>query len=134
MFLYQTTEPPDTYLDLVALLTSPAAAVLAVTVIVSGLAYVLNRNPRWLGLVVSIVVVFGANLLSGKNTPADLFMAFINSFVVFFSAAGLSSAVALGLQPKPTTLTTATSSTTGLESASEGRGAGTRRTFFQRWF
>jgi hypothetical protein len=96
MFYLQQT--PESYITLKDLLTNPASAVLAVTVVTAGLAYVANRNPRWLGLVVTLFVVFGSTLLNGKPSLETLFLAVLNSFVIFFSAAGLSAAVASGLQ------------------------------------
>lgn len=71
-----------------------SAAVLFIT---NGLRFATGWSPRWLGLVVAIVLTMLVELLTEyqiDHNPLALLVAFCNSFVVYLSAVGGNSVLA----------------------------------------
>lgn len=117
-------------------LTTFAGATGATVVIANGLQYVLDRNPRWLALIIAETVCVGTvllNFISGTEPgeqiiASQIFVAVVNGFLVFSSAAGLSqmAPAVVGTVPPPAALERGdvTGETT----------ARTRRGFWAPWF
>lgn len=68
----------------------------ATFVICNGLQRAFNFNPKWLGLVVALVVVLGGVYASGGRSPVDYLIGIVNSFLVYCSAAGATGALGGG--------------------------------------
>ena len=78
-------------LDLTALGTI-GGMTLATTAVTNGLWRSLGWQPRWLGLVVSLIICLATAFFAGNIAGADLFLAVLNAFVVYLAAAGTSGA------------------------------------------
>lgn len=70
----------------------------AVTTVATGVVQQkFNTSPAWTGLVFSFLVVLASLFLADRLTdPKSLVVGFFNSFLVFSSAAGATSAIAGG--------------------------------------
>lgn len=76
-------------------LLTQGGATLAVTVITNGLQYAFGLNPKYIGLIVSIVVVFGgasSSILSDFSI-AQIIVAIVNTFFIYNGAVGLTTIV-----------------------------------------
>ncbi len=87
-----------------------AGAVGATTVVSNGLQRALDFNPKWLALalaeVICLAIVFYSHTQAGADArpmSADYFVALINGFLVFCSAAGATAAAAQAANKEPTT-------------------------------
>lgn len=78
-------------LDLAALGTI-GGMTLATTAVTNGLWRSLGWQPRWLGLMVSLVICLATAFFAGNIAGADLFLAVLNAFIVYLAAAGTSGA------------------------------------------
>ena len=78
-------------LDLTALGTI-GGLTLATTAVTNGLWRSFGWQPRWLGLVVSLVICVATAVFAGNIAPVNLFLAVLNAFVVYLAAAGSSGA------------------------------------------
>lgn len=59
-------------------------------------------SPRWLGLVIAQVICLGGLLATGSSSASDWFVAVLNGFLVFTTAAGATVVGAgLGKGPDP---------------------------------
>ncbi len=87
-------------LDLGALATL-GGQVLAVTAVTNGLARAFNWQPRWLGLVVSLIVSLCVSYFTNQIAGSGAFLAVLNAFVVYLAAAGTSGAGAAILPNAP---------------------------------
>lgn len=91
-------------LDLPTLATL-GGQVLATTAVTNGLARAFNWQPRWLGLIVSLILSLTTSYLANQFAGSGLFLAVLNAFVVYLAAAGTSGAGA-ALLPEPSANTT----------------------------
>jgi hypothetical protein len=125
-----------------------AGAVGGTTVISNGLQRALNFNPKWLALALAEIICLTIVYYTHAGAPpdsqpmsSDYFVAVINGFLVYCSAAGVTTA---GGATLGTTKSTAAQSTDGVASGSgtaQARGApdssdGTplsRRRFWSSW-
>lgn len=78
-------------LDLTALGTI-GGLTLATTAVTNGLWRSFGWQPRWLGLVVSLVICVATAVFTGNIAAVNLFLAVVNGFVVYLAAAGTSGA------------------------------------------
>ncbi len=78
-------------LDLTALGTI-GGLTLATTAVTNGLWRSFGWQPRWLGLVVSLVICVATAFFAGNVAPVSIFLAVLNAFVVYLAAAGTSGA------------------------------------------
>ena len=80
----------------VASLQTFVGAVGATTVVANGVQRALDFNPKWLGLAVAEVVCLATVYWSHSGVPtangSDYFIALVNGFLVYFSAAGATAA------------------------------------------
>jgi hypothetical protein len=65
---------------------------LATTAVTNGLARAFEWQPRWLGLIVSLLVCLATAFFDGTIAGVNLFLAVLNGFVVYLAAAGTSAA------------------------------------------
>lgn len=72
-----------------------AGSIMVTTLTTNGLAKAFGWRPKWLGLLVSFVVMAAALYLSDKivDPKADI-VGFFNSFLVYLSSAGATEAAA----------------------------------------
>lgn len=91
-------------LDLPTLATL-GGQVLATTAVTNGLARAFNWQPRWLGLIVSLILSLTTGYLANQFSGSGLLLAILNAFVVYLAAAGTSGAGA-ALLPEPPANTT----------------------------
>ncbi|UWQ84378.1 hypothetical protein [Leisingera caerulea] len=116
-----------------------AGATGATLVISNSLQRVLNRNPAWLALLVAEVIciatVFFTHGNASEGSPillSDYFVAVVNGFLVFCSAAGSTSVGgAVAGEAKPATPAKARRNA---EEAAASSGSSDRRNFFTPWF
>jgi len=106
-----------------------AGATGATTIIANGIQRAFNFNPRWLALAISQLICVGMVVFTHLQAPqgvsippSDYFIAVINGFLVFATAAGTTSIGA------------ATHSTTGEGSRGSRKAAPIKRRFFTPWF
>jgi hypothetical protein len=106
-----------------------AGATGATTIIANGIQRAFNLNPRWLALSISELICVGVVFFTHRQAPpevllhpSDYFVAVVNGFLVFATAAG----------------TTSIGSATGLTASRGSRGtrkaAAMNRHFFTPWF
>jgi hypothetical protein len=104
--------------------------------IVNGIKTAFDFSPKWLGLAVSQLIALIGVALSG-GTGLDYFVGFINGFLIFSTAAGLSSiggpgdgSVARGPGGAPD------ADVLSADDLRQGRRPGTRgrRKFWSAWF
>lgn len=115
-----------------------AGATGATVVISNSLQKVLNRNPAWLALAVAQVVCLATVFFTHQSAPdpqqvvhADYFVALVNGFLVFCSAAGSTAvgAAATGAERQPA------APAARARGDLRGRGpAPIKRGFFTPWF
>jgi hypothetical protein len=109
-----------------------AGTVAATTFVVNGLRHAFNFNPAWLGLVVAEVVCLGTvYFTSGASGPlgSNYFVAIINGFFVFASAAGSTAAVGAA----GSTAAVGAAGQNGRDEDPRGAGPPSRR-FWAPWF
>jgi hypothetical protein len=87
-------------LDLGALATL-GGQVLATTAVTNGLARAFNWQPRWLGLIVALILSLCVSYFGGQMAGSGSFLAILNAFVVYLAAAGTSGAGAAVLPEPP---------------------------------
>lgn len=104
-------------LDLAALATL-GGQVLATTAVTNGLARAFDWQPRWLGLVVALILGLTTSYLSTQLSGSGLFLGVLNAFVVYLASAGTSGAGA-AILPEPSPKTT--ESPGGFESIQDRR-------------
>ena len=80
---------PDSFFNTNTLVTLPGC-VLIVGVVCNGLQKAFGFNPRWLALVLSIILCLVGVYMSDNTKAIDYFLAIINGFLVFSSATGLT--------------------------------------------
>lgn len=89
----------------------------ATFVVVNGIQKAFNWNRPWLGLLVAQVIVVGGSIIVAGISAANIFIAVINGFLVFLSAAGLTEAASNTQEFQPQSL-----------------GDENRRRFLDSWF
>jgi hypothetical protein len=95
-----------------------AGATLITTVITNSCQHAFNWNPKWLGLVVGIVIGIIGVLLTENPKFVNYFMGIINGFLIYASATGIMQ---MGGTPAPQTGT--------VEKALQSR-----RKFWNNWY
>ena len=99
-------------------LTTLGGQVLATTAVTNGLARAFNWQPRWLGLIVALVLSLCTAYMTGQLGSSGVFLGILNAFVVYLASAGTSGAGAAILPgPPPKT----TESPGGFENAQDRR-------------
>jgi hypothetical protein len=113
-----------------------AGATGATTVVANGIQHAFDFNPRWLALAVAQGICIGVVSVTHMQAAdqsvvaaSDYFVAIVNGFLIFATAAGLTSAGA-------TVTGSSATSTEEIRRRSPSRGAGTpsKRGFFSPWF
>lgn len=118
-------DPINQFFTLESMLTLTGATG-ATLVVSNALQQLLNRNPKWIALIVAQTVSLATVYYSGATLGSDYFIALINGFLIYSSAIG-ASVFSNGTSSSPT----ARSSTTVREENLETR---TRRSFLAPWF
>ena len=116
-----------------------AGATGATLVISNSLQRVLNRNPAWMALVVAEVICIATVVLTHESASegttilmSDYFVAVVNGFLVFCSAAGSTSVGgAVTGEANPAAPAIARGSAT---EAASVPGTTARRSYFTTWF
>jgi uncharacterized membrane protein len=108
---------PKDFFTLESMLTLTGATG-AVVVICNGLQTAFNFNPKWLGLLIAVIIsITGVYFSSGSGS--DYFIGFINGFLIYATATGTNAVTA-----KSTGATAR-----GLENYTAAK-----RSFFSRWW
>jgi hypothetical protein len=122
-----TPQIPQEFFTLQSMLTLTGAAG-ATFLICNGIQRAFNVNPRWLALLVAeILAIYGtyASHANGAH-PSDYFVAIVNGFLIFATAAGATNmgggAAAPATQERGATSTASTTE------------ARRKRRFFTPWF
>ncbi|RAJ31083.1 hypothetical protein [Pedobacter cryoconitis] len=99
--LHSTGIPGDFFTT--ASLSTLAGATGAVYIICSTVQKVFNFNPKWLALLVSVLISFAAALLtqSAGNEISRYFIALLNGFLIYATATGTNQV--LGSKPSADT-------------------------------
>ena len=129
MYLLNTTLPGDFFTP--SSFGTLAGATFIVFAVCSGIQNAFNYNPKWLALLVSLVVSFLAAFItdsaaSGTSGGVKYVIAFLNGFLIYASASGTNQVV--GKDPP--------GKTRGGASPAAGRPAPAhteRRRFLTRW-
>lgn len=96
-------ELPKDFFTVASMLTLSGATG-ATFVVCNGLQRAFDFNPKWLGLIVAILIVETGVAVSGAGAgPIDYCVGLINGFLVFCSAAGATGAANGGHAPDPGT-------------------------------
>jgi hypothetical protein len=87
MILLQLQLPPDLFTT--GSMLTLAGATLITSIITNTCQHAFNWNPKWLGLVVAIIVMLVGALLTPEAKAVNYVMAVINGFLVYASSAGI---------------------------------------------
>lgn len=123
------TTPSDFY-SISSMLTLSGATG-ATFVVCNGLQSAFNFNPKWLALAVAEVIVLVGCAYTGKREPIDFFVAFINGFLVYCSAAGVTGGANALAKGKTSAAVTARGRT--VRGSAEPQ-PDDRRRFLSAWF
>jgi hypothetical protein len=116
-------ELPKEFFTLESMLTLSGATG-ATVIVANGIQRAFNYNPKWLALVIAqLISLYGVYLTSQYGS--DYFVGVINGFLIFCTAAGVTSAVGRLVAPR----TAHARSEARLSERSLGR-----RGFFSSWF
>jgi SNF family Na+-dependent transporter len=97
-----------------------AGATVITTLITNSCQYAFNWNPKWLGLVVGIIITITGTIFTTDPKAVNFVMAVINGFLVYASSTGIMQMVGTPV-PKP-------DSDRDIRSFKEHRG------FLQQWY
>lgn len=100
----------------------------ATFVVANGIQRAFNRNPRWLGLIIALIISLFGTYSSHKNDPTDwtdYFVAVVNGFLIFATAAGGTNIA--GRQQ-------ARARARGIDDLDKGAPSSARRSFLTPWF
>ena len=116
-----------------------AGAVGATVVISNSIQRVTNQNPAWLALIIAEFVCIATVFWVHESAPvgdrilySDYFVAFINGFLVFCSAAGSNSVV--GSTIAPTSIPTVSRGHLDKKGQGPAKTTTVKRGFFTPWF
>lgn len=68
---------------------SLAGATLITTVITNSCQHAFNWNPKWLGLIVGIVIAVVGVVFTESPQPVNYIMGFFNGFLIYANATGI---------------------------------------------
>jgi hypothetical protein len=80
-----------------------AGATVITTVITNSCQHAFNWNPKWLGLIVAIIVTVAGAFFTSDAKPVNYFMGLINGFLVYASSTGIMQMVGTPSSPDVTT-------------------------------
>jgi hypothetical protein len=97
-----------------------SGATLVTTVITNSCQHAFNWNPKWLGLIVGIIITVVGTIFTPDPKAVNFAMAIINGFLIYASSTGIMQMVGTPA-PKP-------------KAGPGARSFKVQRRFFQQWY